>query len=238
MWFTRSSSVRAAAERGHAERVVTYRAVGSVAVLAVVTVLAWVAGPVAALELAVAGWFETVQQPTFAVAMQALAALGRFEFLAALLGCVAVVTGWRTRSWIPVGQAAFTVLATNLLVSALKLLTARPAPAAGVPDLLAGGLSYPSGHLANSVATGGCLLAIVIGAARADPAPPDPRFTRCLRIAVVALPILVATGMLYLGYHWITDFLAGLAVGTLVDSTRAILTARVARDPAPARISA
>ncbi|GAB3434079.1 phosphatase PAP2 family protein [Flindersiella endophytica] len=197
--------------------------VGSVAALVAVTVLAWAAGPVSALDQLVARWMEALQSPAGSEILRALNSLGRLEFLAGLLVCVAMTTARRTGSWIPVSQAAFTVLAGNLVVSGLKLLTARPAPAAGVVDFLAGGVSYPSGHVTNAVAAGGCLLALT---ASRFSAPEQPAgLTRCIQVAAVALPVVVSVAVLYLGYHWLTDVLAGLAIGVLVNSTRAILTA-------------
>jgi membrane-associated phospholipid phosphatase len=208
MWFKRSSWVSV---------------FGSVTVLAAVTVLAWVAGPVAELDVMIARWIESLQGPTGMAVLRALGSLGRLEFLAALLACVAVTTARRTGSWVPVGQAAFTVLAGNLVVSGLKVVTARPAPAAGVVDFLAGGVSYPSGHVANSVAAGGCLLALAVSRYSA---PDQPRgLTRGIQVAAIALPVVVSVAVLYLGYHWLTDVLAGVAVGVLVNSTRSILTA-------------
>jgi len=102
---------------------------------------------------------------------------------------------------------ALTYISVDL---AMKPLVARPRPFAALPDIrqlevpLTGRLvpspfSFPSGHCASSMAAG-CILA---------------SYYRRFRLPLCVLVVLVTYSRIYLGMHYPSDCIAGLAVGLL-----------------------
>jgi len=118
----------------------------------------------------------------------------------------------RARSARPLLVVAGTWLVLNLSIGLVKVLTDRAAPhlPADVVDreeFFSGGLSYPSGHVANAVVWYGVLVLLLGARLR-------PVARTALRVAPVVIAAIVNT---YLGFHWLTDTVAGLLAGLLVD---------------------
>ena len=122
---------------------------------------------------------------------------------------VAVVTAFtqsiRTRTAAVVEFLAVVVLGQTLLMNLTKVLVGRPRP-----DIhrLTGfsGSSFPSGHAMTAAATFAAV-ALLIGRGR-------PRRVKALLAAGAgAIAVAVAMSRVLLGVHWLTDVLAGLAMG-------------------------
>jgi len=122
---------------------------------------------------------------------------------------VAVVTAFtqslRTRTAAVVGFLTVVVLGQTLLMNLTKLLVGRERP-----DIrrLTGfsGSSFPSGHAMTAAATFAAV-ALLIGRGR-------PRQIKALLAAGAgAIAVAVAVSRVMLGVHWMTDVLAGLAMG-------------------------
>ena len=100
---------------------------------------------------------------------------------------------------------ALVVLGQNLIANSVKVIVDRARP-----DIhpLAGfsGPSFPSGHAAAAAATYAAC-ALVLGRAR------GPRSHTWLAGVAVGIATAVATSRVLLGVHWLTDVLAGLALG-------------------------
>ena len=108
-----------------------------------------------------------------------------------------------------------TVALLYLTVGPMKLFFDRAAPAFPGPDreMLfnpaatgALGMSYPSGHVANTVlwyAAFAYLLGGLLG----------PRLNLALRVLPPAIVLVTTT---YLSWHWITDSVAGLFIGLVL----------------------
>ena len=93
----------------------------------------------------------------------------------------------------------------NLIANLVKVLVDRARP--DIHPLAAlHGASFPSGHSAAAAATYAAC-ALLIGRGR------SPRTQAILSGAAVAIAVAVATSRVFLGVHWLTDVLAGLALG-------------------------
>jgi undecaprenyl-diphosphatase len=135
-----------------------------------------------------------------------LAALGEQVVAGFVLAGTVVWACARGRSVRPALAAATAVVGTALTVVVVKVSAGRTDPGAGAGDVLAGGRSYPSGHAATAAV---CLLLVaflVCGVLRG-------RARRAVVVAATALSVAVAWATVALGFHWVSDVVAGLLVG-------------------------
>lgn len=117
----------------------------------------------------------------------------------------------RCRTVEPVLRLIVAVIGLAAVVYALKLGLARNAPiAAARGHSAATGASFPSGHTANAVVLWG-LAQYTAGRAR-----PDDRLFRAVRVGRLIAPAVVSVVMVLLDYHWLTDLLAGIAIGMVL----------------------
>ena len=167
--------------------------------------------------------------------LQDLTNLGSVRVLLPLILVVGV--GWwlRRRTWRPLGLLAAAYLGADLAFNAVKELVGRPRPPAGILLTPVAGPGFPSGHATQAVAVYGMLAALTAAA--------TPRWSRKVAAWAAALVIVgtVAVSRLYLGTHWLTDVLGGLALGAawlfaLLTSVRTInhLRAHHPDQPPPA----
>jgi membrane protein DedA with SNARE-associated domain/membrane-associated phospholipid phosphatase len=113
---------------------------------------------------------------------------------------------WWRRQWRPAVLPALALAGAQAGAILAKHAVARPRPPAGDWLAAVGGWSFPSEHAAQSLATWG-VLAVVVAAGR-------PRQARVLLMTVaVALALVTGLTRIYLGVHWMTDVLAGWALG-------------------------
>lgn len=116
---------------------------------------------------------------------------------------------WRDRLGAVVLTGSLGVAA--VLTYVVKQLVGRPRPPA---DVVLGAAdsspAFPSGHTLGTTVLLGLLAVAVLFHARS-------RAVKVVAVAGgVAGSVLVAASRLYLGYHWLTDVLAGLSLGILV----------------------
>lgn len=118
---------------------------------------------------------------------------------------------WRLRRPEPLLRLVAALAMLAVVVYAMKLGIGRSAPPV---DALRtdSGQSFPSGHLANAVLVWGLLA--WLGARHAGVVP--HRLAVALDILRVAGPALVLVGMTLLDYHWLSDFVAGAAIGVVL----------------------
>lgn len=121
---------------------------------------------------------------------------------AVVLGLGALWLSLRRRSPGPFLLAALTGWLAAALVLAFKAGVGRGAPGTG--DL--SGRSYPSGHTAMTLV---CLGTVVLLAAHGRPV-----LRRALLLAVAVVTLLVAAGLVYADFHWLSDTVASMLLGT------------------------
>lgn len=165
--------------------------------------------------LAVDRWFAGLPGPYTknSVLAKLLAVIGQRAYSAPVLLVVAVVLSWRRRIARPLTLALIGLLALNVLIGAMKLILARPSPRTGDWLAFAGGTDFPSGHTSNTVLTWGLVAWLLLAFSR-----PAPTLTR-QRVAyglVAAASVIVGAASLYLRTHWISDIVAGWAIGFLI----------------------
>ncbi|MGE5827173.1 MAG: phosphatase PAP2 family protein [Micromonosporaceae bacterium] len=182
------------------------------------------APPVRRLDLAVRDLADNHRPPVADTVAQWANGLGSGGILAGVALVVALGLVWHRRSAWPLAPVLAAFLLTGIVIQPLKLLFHRAAPHSTLPDDVEvrlfsqpGGLSYPSGHAVNTVVWYGVitlLLAALLNRNAANPATLNPTLRWWLRLAP---PVIVGLAGTYLGYHWLTDMVAGLCLGVLID---------------------
>lgn len=117
---------------------------------------------------------------------------------------VAGAVARQTRSWRPVAFLATTAVGSSLLTVAAKTVVGRSRPPATTALIAADGFAFPSGHALNTAAVVGAC-AVVLWTYR------QARVWTTTGAVVVV--VVVGFSRLYLGVDWLTDVLAGYALG-------------------------
>lgn len=185
----------------------------------VVVTVALATPPVRQLDLAVRDLADAHRPPAADVVAQVANRLGSGGILAGIALALAVLLGWRMRSAWPLAPVLAAFLLTGIVIQPLKLFFHRAAPHSTLPDDIEvrlfsqpGGLSYPSGHAVTPVVWYGVIVMLLAALLTANGLNRTVR--RWLRLAP---PVIVGLAGTYLGYHWLTDILAGLCLGILID---------------------
>ena len=190
---------------------------------ALLGLLAVVAGavPFLALLLLVLGWAPlqtlddrvadalnavVVQSPLLVRVLQVLTdagGTGTAVYVLVLAAVCLTIRRQRRLAW----YVTVAGLGLAVLVPVSKALVGRDRPAVDLPVVgLPANASFPSGHAMTSLVTWGVLLLIALPVVRA-------RWRRPLVLATVGLVLLVGVTRLALGVHFVSDVLAGWALG-------------------------
>jgi undecaprenyl-diphosphatase len=164
-------------------------------------------------------------QPWVAEVMRDLSGLGSTAvltlFTVATVGYLALVSARTTALLV-----ATAVITGSVGVSWLKAGFGRVRPAADFAELVAPGLSFPSGHAGISA-----IVFLTLGALLASTRTRAIERTYILAMASL-MTLLVGVSRIILGVHWATDVLAGWAFGAAWAMLWLLLARRFARDAA------
>ena len=138
----------------------------------------------------------------------------------------------RRRSYRPLVQLAAGVVSSILVYDVVKAVVHRARPPVAMRLVHVSGYSFLSGHATVAVAVWGAI-AIVLASGRRS------RTKVLLGAAVGAIAFLVSVSRLYLGVHWFTDVVGGLALGAAILSCIAALSLVLGpgRGRSPGRVS-
>ncbi|MFE9693111.1 phosphatase PAP2 family protein [Micromonospora sp. NPDC005806] len=182
------------------------------------------------LDRAVADWADA-HRPTVAEwTARILNLLGQGTPLTLLAAGLGVLLAIRLRSVRPVLPPVVAFVLTYLTIGPLKVWTARPAPSASMKEPFLSpeqtlplfqhelpvrfAQSYPSGHVANAIVWYGVLALLLAPLLRTFGRTMPPRLATMVRVLP---PLIVLCTTTYLGWHWLTDSVAGLLLGLLLD---------------------
>lgn len=197
--------------------------------------LALAGGWLLGLDIAVRDWVDTHRPDAGYWIARVLNFLGQGGWvLMPLAGGLAVAVALRARSVRPLLVPVAAFLVTTLTIGPMKLLLDRgfphnwdlthPEELFSDPD---GGMAYPSGHVANAIVWYGVIALLLAALLRNLGRAGLPAGAyRAIRVAPPAVVFCTTT---YLGHHWLTDSIAGLLLGLLLDR----LLARVPWDDVP-----
>lgn len=173
--------------------------------------------PLDAVDRAMTDQVPPVRSPWLNELMLVITALGDSRFLI-LVSLVTIGALLLARAWKEAGIFAAAFALTPLIVKLIKSTIARPRPTV---DLYGGveSFSFPSGHATNSALIYGALALLSLAVFRRLPG-------RFLAVTFALLAAMIALSRIYLGAHWPSDTLAGLALAGLVLSAIAALTAQ------------
>jgi hypothetical protein len=159
-----------------------------------------------------------------------LTQLGGRVFLLAVLAVVVGYLAYRRRTVLPLLRVLIGLGLLTAVVYGFKYGTGRTAPAYPGSFFHRDGASYPSGHVANAVLMWG------IARWQAVQYGLPGWLQRLFWWLGVAGPVVAAVAMVALDFHWVTDAVAGAAVGIVllgvVHALDAVVLSRFARAPA------
>ena len=159
----------------------------------------------AELDDEVAEWGARRSSGTAVDVLRAVTHLGGTPVVAVVLAATAAITWFQRRDVEALVLLVVVGVGQNLIVNLLKVIVDRDRPAV-LRLVSVHGPSFPSGH-ATAAAACWAAVAFVLAANR-------PRLVQALAAAgAVVVAVAVATSRALLGVHWLTDIVAGLAVG-------------------------
>jgi len=157
------------------------------------------------------------------VAVRALAELGQRGLTVTVVLVLAVLAVRRSGSWRPGLVSAGALGLLGVLGQVLKIEVGRLAPRAARVAVHAGGLSWPSGHAANTVVSGALVLWLL-----PQVRPALAAWARLVGGVLYGLAIAGGgVALVVLDYHWASDVVGGWLLGGVVLAVVALLaTAR------------
>lgn len=157
-------------------------------------------------------WLAGHRSPALTTTMTVITNVFGPVLLPVLIAVGAATWGWRARQWVDPALLVGAMVLATVISMAVKVAIgrARPEEAFQLTPGLEESFSFPSGHT-----TGAATLVLVTGYL----AWRGRRSTRALlawAAGTIVTLVLVGGSRLYLGYHFLSDVLAGACVGLLV----------------------
>jgi membrane-associated phospholipid phosphatase len=169
--------------------------------------------PLLSLDLTIRDFVDAHRPRPFYWVLRVFNYLGQGgQVLTPLASIVAVVLAVRRRTVRPLLPVIAAFVATYLTIGPIKLVTDRAAASSHIqhPEWLfhdPNGMSYPSGHVVNAIVWYG-VLALLLGGLLSE---------RQLLLVRYGAPVIVLFTTTYLSFHWVTDGLAAIMLGLVVD---------------------
>ena len=164
----------------------------------------------AAYDPAVAAAFDDARRPWLTAFAQAATFLGSAPWLVALVIVALIAVGVIRHDWRSALAIASAMASATLLTVVLKTVVGRPRPPAGTMlgtvDLSP---AFPSGHTLNATVFYGLVGLIAIRR-------PGRWALTYVIAAWLTLIGVIGLSRVYLGYHWMTDVMAGWLTGVAV----------------------
>jgi undecaprenyl-diphosphatase len=157
-------------------------------------------------DLSAANWGHDHATSSSTQFLRNVSQFGGTPVMIAVALIAAVAEFVRTRMKAVFGFMTVVVLGQVIVTNLTKVLVNRPRPPAMYNLTGFSGASFPSGHAATAAATYAAI-ALLVGRRRSQ------RTKALLAAAAAAIAVGVATTRVLLGVHWLTDVLAGLAIG-------------------------
>ncbi|MFE3260193.1 phosphatase PAP2 family protein [Nocardia sp. NPDC059091] len=156
----------------------------------------------------ISAWIAAHREPALTTIMRGLTDVGNPPVLATTIAAAAAVTTIRVRTLAPVALGTAAFAGFGLMVVTVKLAVGRPRPPDAERAIAVDGSSFPSGHAA------GIAVVAVVSAWMLTRAYRWSRRT-CLAVWAAAVVLVVAVGSsrVYLGVHYVSDIVAGWALG-------------------------
>ncbi|ADG99282.1 phosphoesterase PA-phosphatase related protein [Segniliparus rotundus DSM 44985] len=162
-----------------------------------------------AVDLWAHDWFVAHRVSWLDVVEKTISLFGSTTTVVALTMLFAAGLVWRARELRHAMYLAMTTTVGCVVLFSAKLLVKRDRPPRGEWLVDGPGYSFPSGHALLSAALATAILVLAV------------RRVQQIRVwpAIVLgalFSLFIGVSRLYLGVHWLTDVLAGWAIGTLV----------------------
>lgn len=160
------------------------------------------------MDLAFAKFIVTTQNPMGVGIFSWLTHLGGLVFI--FIASVIIIVWLIWRLWLEEALLfGAGIFFAGLLTQFLKLLIGRMRPPDGA-RVLWDGYSFPSGHALGATVFYGFLLFLILRYSKNN-------WIRKLFSAILPLLILlIGASRVYLGVHWVTDVIAGWAIGGII----------------------
>ena len=156
------------------------------------------------LDSSISHWLYAIREQWLVLVFMGVSELASTITIIALSAILAILLAYRRR-WNYVAGLAISIGVSGIITYALKEIIARTRPV-GIAAYIENGFSFPSGHATFVVAFYGFILWMLWMVF-------EPRQKKIAAIVFTALVILVGFSRLYLGVHYLSDVLAGFAVG-------------------------
>lgn len=165
------------------------------------------------------GWLDDVTK--------ALTYVGTTPWTLALCALAALLVFIWLRAFRPGVAAVVALVLANQAAHVLKAVYDRPRPPTAQALVHVGGASFPSTHAAMTSAVAVALYLAVSWRSR--------RAARLAAAALTAVVAFIGFCLVYVGSHWVSDVIAGWALGSVIGAAVGLAIRRLWRraDPAP-----